>query len=210
MNPTALAASANCHPIVNPIDGFTMRTSLESHGRTVDQMQYVAEHYVVTVIGPSVLVFAPGLDGRFLVDRGNRQLRRMDLAAQNPRPEQVRKLLGDLKIERDERPVEVDGYSCQLVRVHNRDARLVVSIDCYCARMEGVKGTALAAERAFDGGFQPFQLPLDEDEIVIRSTTRALAADFEQSQTLRLTELIPSIDAKEGWEEVLRYPIRRT
>ncbi|MQA88990.1 MAG: hypothetical protein GEU90_01965 [Gemmatimonas sp.] len=200
---------SSIHDDASRAGDFTIRSALKSHGAAVHQTQFVTDQYVVTSIGGSTFVFAPGLDGRFRVDRMNRQLYRVDVAAQNPRPEQVRSLLGDLEIECDESPVEIDGRRCRVFRVHNRDARLVVSIECYCARIEGLERSALVAEREFDGAFQPFQLPLDDDEIVVRSTTRALAADFEQSQTVQLVALEPRIEGRDLWEEVLRYPMQR-
>lgn len=189
---------------------FTIRSSLTAHGRTVEQTQYATEAYVVTQVGGSTVLYAPGLHGRYLVDEARKQLRAVPMRGQAPQPAQIRTLLGELEVEEEPELREIDGWRCRTIRIHNRDARLIVSIECHCVRVPGLEMTALAAERVFDAPLHPFNLPLQPDEVVVRSTTRALAAEFEQSQTLQLTSLDPGVPLREFLEEALRYPITRS
>lgn len=188
---------------------FTIRSTLTAHGRAVEQTQYATESYVITEVAGSTVLYAPGLHGRYIVDRARRQLRPVVMTGQAPQPEQIRSLLGQLEIEEESGSTEIDGWACRMIRVHNRDARLIVSVESYCARVPGIGLTALPAERSFDAPFQPFQLPLAADEVVVRSTTRALAADFEQSQTVTLTSLDRRVEGRDALDEMLRFTILR-
>lgn len=190
-----------------PAIAYTIRSSLSAHGHAVQQVQYVTSEYVITDVGRSTTLFSRSLGGRFIVDRGRRQLTRFDPAAQKQQVEQIRALLGTLQIVRDERTVLIDGRCCRVIRVTNQDARLVLSIETYCTRVEELAESALGAERAFDALYQPFAVPLHPDEIVVRSTTRALAASFGQSQTLRLLTMEPGPENVPGLEDVLDFEL---
>jgi hypothetical protein len=203
---TIFQRSAYAPPMVSGT-AFTIRSALTAHGHRVEQTQYVTDEFVVTEVGRSTAVYARGLGGRFLVDRARRELVRIDPAAQRQQVEQIRALLGTLQIVRDDRTVLIDGYCCRSIRVTNENARLVLSIETYCTPIQDLSGSALGFERAFDAAFQPFSVPLRPDEVVIRSTTRALAASFGQSQTLQLVALEPCIDAHLGIEQVLDFTV---
>jgi hypothetical protein len=187
--------------------GFTIRSALQAHGHRVDQVQYVTDDYVLTEVGRSVALFSRSLDGRFIVDRGRRVLTRIDPSAQKQHVAQIRSLLGSLQIVRDDRSVLIGGHWCQSIRVTNQHARLVLSIETYCTRMDELVGTALNAERVFDAAFQPFVVPLCADEIVVRSTTRAVAASFGQSQTLQLVAFEPCIPDRAAIEGIFDFDI---
>ncbi|MEX2571503.1 MAG: hypothetical protein WD737_09350 [Gemmatimonadota bacterium] len=187
---------------------FTIRSILVARGQRVEQVQYVASSHVVTEVNGSTFLYAPGLGGRFTVQREQRLLRRLPSASGPSSAAHVRALLGNLKIDEPPGEVPIAGHSCRLIRILNRDAKLVLTIETYCTRLKGLERTALRAERAFDAPHQPFVLPLTDDEVVVRSVTRALAADFEQSQRLELAGIRPGIPAE--WQAsagLLDYPV---
>lgn len=185
----------------------TITSIVRAHGHSVEQTQYATPTYVATEIGRATLLFVRGLNERFIVDRLKRELIRSHSDAQKRQLDQIRSLIGAVDMIRDERPSIVDGYECRSIRVQNEDAQLILSIETYCTRIEGLEETALHAEREFDSSRQPFSLPLRDDEIVVRSTTRALAASFGQSQTIHLLDVSDRI--AEAWRmtEMMDYPI---
>jgi hypothetical protein len=185
----------------------TITSVVRAHGHSVEQTQYATPTYVATEIGRATLLFIRGLGDRFIVDRVKRQLIRSRSDAQKRQLQQIRSLIGAIEMIRDERPSIVDGYECRSIRVQNEDAQLVLSIETYCTRIEGLEETALHAEREFDADRQPFSLPLRDNEVVVRSTTRALAASFGQSQTIHLLDVSDRI--ADAWRitEMLDYPI---
>lgn len=186
---------------------FTIRSVLEAHGRSIEQVQFVAEHYVVTVLGGMVSVFAPGLGGRYRVERSRRRLVRLEgSGAAFP---EMQRLFGEPVVDEERKGVELNGRCCRFLRVVNRGGRLPIRIECWCDRVEGLRLSALPAEREFDASRSPGWIPLQDDEVVCRAALRVIGSEFEYAQTLRLQSVARGVEGAEWWEELLRYPVHR-
>lgn len=186
---------------------FTINGTFTAGGRTVVHRQYLTERYVATEFEGSVAIFVSALGSRFIVDRSERLLRSMNIASQRAQLEHIRAVLGSVIVERSERPCEIDGYTCRLHTLRNESGRISIVAEAWCTRVQGAASTALRHERAFDSGLHPFALPLDPEELVVRSVMRTYANGTEQRQAYRLRELQPTIANPHTFERYLEYPI---
>lgn len=190
-----------------PTFNYTIRNIVCIHGQRIEQTQFASEKFIVTIMGGSTLLFSTDLQGRFIVDRGKRLLHPLDPTVHRQQVEKIRTMLGSVEMEVESANVEIDGRSCRCIRLSNHQAELVLSLELYCARIDGLDRTAIGAERAFDAPHQPFAVPLDKDEIVVRSTTRVLSAEFSQNQTMNLTGIESGIADIEQMDRYLDFSI---
>src|SRR5690606_24402978 len=135
---------------------YTIRSRMTGYSDAAEQVQYITNEFVVTEVAQSTLLYIARIDGRYVVDRIRRELTRIEPSSQKREVEQIRRLLGELTIEEDDRLIDVNGHLCRTIRIQNRDSRLVLSIETFCTRVPGLDETALPAERAFDAAHQPF------------------------------------------------------
>lgn len=184
-----------------------IRSALSSHGQTLEQVQIVAPEFVVSELGQVTYLYAPSLGDRYRVDRARRRLQRLDPARNQQQTRQIRLLLGEVMVTRDDHPVEIDGYRCSRLRAFNQNAQLSLSVEAFCTRVPGLEKTALVDERHFDRAVQPFSIPLEHDEVVVRSITRALTTGFEQKQMLLLRAIEPVGAVAESYQAFLDYPV---
>ncbi len=186
---------------------LTVRGNITSSGQSLEHVQYLTESFVVTELGRSTILHCPSLGGRFVVDRVKHQLRRVEVASQTVQMEHLREMVGTVSVHRDAEPVELDGFTCHRYRLCNDSTRIVVSAEAFCTRIGAVGQTALHHERAFEARLHPFALPLEADELVVRSVTRTFANGFQHTQSYRHASLATRIEAIESLEELLRYPV---
>lgn len=188
-----------------PSAAFTLIGAFTAAGRTIPHRQYLTSEYVVTEFEGAVVLFAPSLGGRFTVDRPNRLLRRIDYATRSAQLEHLRGVIGEVVAEDSDHPCEIEGLTCRLRSVRNENGKIDIFAEAWCTRVKGAELTALGRERAFDVGFHPFSLPLEDDEVVVRSVMRTVANGTEQRQTYRLRSISPLIEEQWLLEEVLAY-----
>lgn len=188
---------------------YTIRSVLSTQGQSFEQMQYATDRYVVTVIGPTTLLYSREHGERFLVDRGRRQLRPLDPAKHRKQVEEIRGLIGQLATEEDAGETMIEGRRCRCVRLRNHDARLVLSVETYSTRIPGIEATALDEERRFDAPYLPFFTPLEPDAVLVRSTTRILSTGFSQNQTVQLAGIDSTILDLELFDGFLDFSIIR-
>jgi hypothetical protein len=194
-------------PTAGAVAAFTVNGTFTSGRRTIAHRQYLTSDYVVTEFEGSIALFSPALGGRFLVDRDERVLRRLDHAGQRAQLAHLRVVVGAVIVEYSNHPCEIDGYPCRLHSLHNENGKIRIEAEAWCTRVSGTEGTALRHERAFDSGLHPFSLPLEPDEVVVRSMMRTAANGVEQRQTYRLRSLARRIDEAGLLESFLTYPI---
>ncbi len=188
---------------------YTIRSVLSTQGQGFEQMQYATERYVVTVIGHTTLLYSRAHGARFLVDRSRRQLQPLDPAKHRRQVEGIRELLGDLQREEEPGTTTIEGRVCRCIRLRNQDPSLLLSVETYCTRYPGVERSALDEERRFDAPHLPFHIELQPDELVVRSTTRILAADYSQNQTVQLVGVDTAIIDEELFDGFLDFSIIR-
>lgn len=187
--------------------GYAISGTFTAGGRTVAHRQYVTERYVATEFEGSVAIFVASLKSRFIVDRSERLLRPMNVASQRAQLEHIRTVLGSVIVERSEQPCRIDGFTCRLHTLRNESGRISIVAEAWSTKVPGAESTALRHERDFDAGLHPFALPLDPDELVVRSVMRTFANGTEQRQAYRLRELEPIIATPDLFERYLDYPI---
>ena len=187
--------------------GMIVRGMIVTAGHSVSHVQYLTEEFVVTELGRSAVIHSTVLGGRFVVDRSHCRLRRVDPVAQTVQVEHLRELVGSVEVHRELEMVEVDGFPCRRYRLCNDSTRLVVAAEAFCTRLQEVAATALHEERTLEARLHPFVLPLDPDELVVRSTTRTFANGFEHTQSYQLSSLERKIENFAALEALLAYPI---
>ena len=187
--------------------GLTVRGTITTAGNSIPHVQYLTDTFVVTAIGRSTIIHSTALGGRFVVDRALGRLRRVDPLSQSIQVEHLRELVGTVAVHRDPELVEVDGFTCRRYRLCNDSTRLVVSAEAFCTRLPEIAATALHDERQVEAQLHPFVLPLEPDELVVRSTTRTFANGFHHTQNYQLGSLEHSIADRESLEALLSYPI---
>ncbi|HEX8272165.1 MAG TPA: hypothetical protein VF615_05905 [Longimicrobiaceae bacterium] len=187
--------------------GYAIRSRLLVRGKEIRQVQFATDRYVVTEVERTALLFRSDREERYIVDRAQRRLVRIDNSAQQNEMRKVREAAGDVAVEEVDGIVEISGFPCAHRRFSNRSTALVLSGDVYHASVPGLERTALAAERRFDQPLQPFALPLAPDEVIVRSHTLALSAGFEQTQGLELTELGESPELIDTYDALLSLPV---
>jgi hypothetical protein len=186
---------------------FTLRGAFTSAGRTVPHLQYLTGRYTVTEFESSVVLHAPSLGGRFVVDRPRGLLRRIDDSAQRAQLDHIRAVLGVFHVDRSTNQCDIDGFRCRLYTVRNENGRIMIDAEAWCTRVEGAEATALQSGRLYDAELHPFTLPLEADEIVVRSLMRTMANGDEQRQSYQLLGLLPRIDDRPTVDDLLTLPI---
>jgi hypothetical protein len=200
-------AESRTEPRIAAGVGLTVRGTITTAGHSIPHVQYLTDSFVVTELGRSTIVHSTALGGRFVVDRALRRLKRVDPLAQNVQVEHLRELVGAIAVHRDPELVEVDGFPCRRYRLCNDSTRLVVSAEAYCTRLPEIAATALHDERQVEAQLHPFVLPLEPDELVVRSTTQTFANGFQHTQSYRLGSLERGIADLEALEALLAFPI---
>lgn len=198
--------SAKPAPVRSTV-AYTIRNSIQVHDREMEQVQFVTEHFVANEVGGKLVVYRADTNGRYLVSRGARELKRLDVSAQLAQAQQLRALLGEVPLVFDDAEVEVDGYRCRRATFQVEIPQMVVSSESFRTRIPGLERTALAAERALDDAAQPFRNALEPDEVIVRSSIRLLAAGAGQNQTIRLVSASEGIDDLAALDEILTYKI---
>jgi hypothetical protein len=204
MSQTAPAIEASSHGIVA---AFTIEGSIVSSGHALEHRQYVTGEYVVTELGRSVTVHVVRLGGRFAVDPIERRLRPIEPSAQRIQIEHLRGLVGAVSVHCDPDQAEVDGFACRRYRLCNDSSRITIAAEAYCTRVGGIERTALHAERCVEAKLHPFALPLEPDEVVVRSTTRTFTNGYQHLQEYRLHTLTTGIRDRHLIERLLDYPV---
>ena len=136
----------------------TLASELQVHTQTVRQTQFATEHYVLTQLDRQLILFRADRGERFLVDREARQLKRIDVSAQLAQIEQLRGVVGEVHVSRDDTGEEVDGRRCRLVSFENTSNQIALSGESHIARVAGLGETALQHERALDRATQLFMV----------------------------------------------------
>jgi hypothetical protein len=185
---------------------FTLYGSITTAGQTVSHTQYLTPDFVVTEFGRSLIVHNASLGGRYVVDRIEHRLRAIDLASQRIQIEHLRQLVGAVTVHLEEEEMEIDGFRCRRYRLCNDGSRIVISAEAYCARLNGIGDTALHEERKLEAELHPFALPLERDEIVVRSSTRTFTNGFQHLQQYQLLRLLPRIDDLASLAGLMSYP----
>lgn len=189
----------------NPI--LTVRGTITTSGQSLEHVQYITDVLVVTELGGAVVLHSTELGGRFVVDRTARVLRRVDPSSQIVQVGHLKELVGEVSVHRDPVIREIDGYECRRYRLCNDSGKIVVSADAYCARFEVIGRSALQNERRFEAELHPFALPLEPDELVIRSTTRTFANGFQHTQSYQHESMTEGIERLSVIMEYLAFPI---
>src|SRR5690606_23461958 len=96
--------------------GYTIRGRLSLYGRSMLQVQYVTDRYVITQVDRGMFIFLPDRDERFLVDRVASRLRRIEEPAQRIRVDRLRAVIGDIEITSDDEDVDDAGRQCRRFR----------------------------------------------------------------------------------------------
>ena len=187
--------------------GVVVRNSVTMHTQQLVQTQYLSEHYVLTDVGRMLLLFWPERGQRLVVDRARQELKPLDLSPQAAQAAQLRRALGEIRIESPEGEEEIGGYTCRRLRMQNENAAIVVHGDLFCARIPELADTALGKEREFDTTLQPFVMPLADDEIVVRSTMRMLAQAVEQDQRTELLGVDRTADDFAELDRILTFKV---
>jgi hypothetical protein len=186
---------------------FTVRNVLALRDKEIPQTQYITEHYVLNEINGQLLLYRADSDDRYLVDRGSKQLRRLDLGPQMAQVRQLQQVIGTIAAEPGGEGIEHEGHVCRRMVLQNASAQMVVSGEVLTTRVPGLERTALVKERALEQRTQAFSVDLAPDEIVVRMKVDMLAQSMEQSQTTRLVSVTPGIDGLEGFDAILAYPV---
>lgn len=177
---------------------FRVQTTLRLPNAELAQTQVITEHYVVSEVNRQTILYLASADQRYMVDRVAKTLK-----AVNPSPQQVasiealRRMVGEVAYAPDGDDVEVDGRLCRRLTIAVETPQLVMSGEALATRIPGLAGTALPKERALDARLQPFRMPLADDEIPVRSTTRLLAAGSEQNQSSALLSVEEGVAVEE-------------
>lgn len=198
--------SSKPRPVQSTV-AFTLRSAIQLHDRTLEQVQRVTEHYVATEANGRLLLYRADTNERYAVNRGARELKRLDLSAQRAQARQLQALVGEVAAVIGPEEVEVDGYRCRRATFQVETPQMVVSSEMFRARIPGLERTALSAERALDESVQPFRTGLEPDEVIVRSSLQILAAGTGQNQTSRLVSASEGIDELPALDEVLAYKI---
>ncbi|MDR0788389.1 MAG: hypothetical protein LBG44_11085 [Gemmatimonadota bacterium] len=186
---------------------LTVRGKITAAGATVDHVQYLSERFVLTEMGTTTTIHAAELGGRFVVDTASQRLRRVTTSPDDIQISHLREIIGEVDIHRDPVMVERSGFICRRYRVCNDSTRIVISAEAFCARIDAVGRTALHAERMFEAALHPLALPLDPDELVIGSTTRTYANNYQHLQSYTLTSLTETIEDPERIQAYLSFPV---
>ena len=189
------------------LTGFTAVGIFSSDGRTVTQTQSFTERYVATEIDRGIFLFVVDRDERFLVDRARSCLRRIEASAGRIQRGALRSVIGEVTVRCEEEEVYIDGFSCQRYNFRNANPRITLEGETYATRVPGIEGTALPVEREHDALIQPFSLPLETDHLVVRSTLRSSAGDFDQVQSYRLLTIRAGIEESSRFDDWMRFPI---
>lgn len=187
--------------------GFTIRGTLTLYGRSLPQTQYLTERYVVTQVDRATFIFLADRRERFLIDRAADRLRRIEPNPRTIRADRLRAVIGDIEVRLVDEAVEVGGYWCRRYRFENENARIVISGETLVTRLNGLEQTALQAERDHDGLNQPFTLPLESGDLVVESSLRTIAVDFEQNQAYRLETVETKIEQTAEIDRLARLAI---
>lgn len=187
--------------------GFTAVGIFSSDGRTVSQTQCFNEAYVATEIDRGVFIFIAERDERFLVDRARGCLRRIEASAGRIQRGTLRTVIGDVTVRSEDVAVDIDGFACQRYNFRNANPRITLEGETYATRIPGIEETALPLERHHDSLIQPFSLPLETDHLVVRSTLRSTAGDFNQVQSYRLVTIRAGIDEPSRFDDWSKLPI---
>jgi hypothetical protein len=186
---------------------LTIVGSLTTAGQSLPHLQYLTEEYVVTEVGRSVVLHSVALGGRFIVDRTERRLRRVAVEPHRVHIDHLRELIGRISIHRDETFTNLDGFHCRRYRLCNDGQRIVISAEAFCTRYPPAARTALHLERTFEARLHPLSLPLDRDEVVVRSTTHTFSNGFQHTQCYQLLRIDRHIDRRDALDELLAFPL---
>jgi hypothetical protein len=182
-----------------PTAAFTITGSFTAYGRTVSQVQYVTDQFVITKVDRGVFVFIPERDERFLAEPASNRLTRLEPNVQRIQADKLKAVIGEIDIRVEDGEIEVNGFRCRRYRFNSSTARIVIAGETLATRLPGLEATALHREREHDARTQPFSLPLEPDQLVVQSAIRTVASQFDQNQRYQLD----SID--EGIEEIERF-----
>jgi hypothetical protein len=187
--------------------GLIVRTSMTIHTQQLVQTQYLSEHYVLTEVGRMTMLYWPERGRRFVVDRGKKELKALDVSTQLAQVAQIKPALGAVKLETAEGEEEIAGFTCRRLTMRNENASIVLNGEMYYTRIPELAETALGSEREYDVALTPFTTPLAPDELVVRSTMKMLARGFEQNQQTELLGLDRRAEAFEELDEIIGYKV---
>lgn len=170
---------------------FRIHTRLRSPGQSFDQLQIASSGFVVSEVGQLSFLYLATARDRYRIDRSRHRLHPMRIRGEGERIGKLRQMLGEITVERAEEAAEIDGFLCRRVCAFTTKSPLILSVEAWCARIPGLSVTALGEERRYDARHQPFALPLDPDEVVVRSTTRVQGAGPAHVQHTLLCSVEP-------------------
>lgn len=185
---------------------YTLASDVQIHTQQLSQVQFATEHYVATEVNKKLIIYRADTDERYVADRATGQLKRVNLAPQQAQMQQVKQMMGEVRILARQGEEEVGGFRCRCLDFENDSAQIAVSGESCIARFPGLERTALHRERALDARIQLFSVDLAPDEAVVRSVVRILSAGMEQNQTSSLLsvsegiENLAELDAMMAWK----------
>lgn len=177
-----------------PTVAYTIVGSFTAYGRSVSQIQYVTDRFVITRVERGTFIYLRDRDERFLAEVAANRLTPLEPGIQRIQADKLRSVVGEIAIQVDEEEIESGGFTCRRYRFNSSSARIVIAGETLATRLPALAGSALQAERAHDSRSQPFSLPLEPDQLVVRSSIRTVASQFDQNQSYRLESIEDRIE----------------
>lgn len=184
---------------------FTLRARIGAFERRMEVAHYLTTRFTLTETARSSLLFLAG--HRYVVDRAARRLTPVEDGRQKHDAAAIRAMIGEIDARRAPGIERTGGHECVRLVARTRGGRMDVRCEALIARLPGLERTALAGERELDARAQPFVLPIDPDEVVVRSTTHLAAGSFRQTQSYELLAIERGIDGLEDADALLGFTI---
>jgi hypothetical protein len=151
--------------LASPAVAYTIVGSFTAYGRSVSQIQYVTDRFVITRVERGTFIYLRDRDERFLAETAANRLTRLEPGIQRIQADKLRSVVGDIAIEVDEEEIDAEGFACRRYRFNSSSARIVIAGETLATRLPALAGSALHAERNHDARSQPFSLPLEPDQL---------------------------------------------
>lgn len=187
--------------------GFTLTYAVRGVDGERVQTRMATERYVATVTGSAIEIFDPERQARYAVDAVRRRLVPAAVEAVPAALQPLQSSLGRICAVFDERPELIEGRWCTRRTVYNEGGRVVAVSTSYFSSLPGLERTALQQEHVHAYRVDPLALPPNPDEMEVLSSRRLLAADYQDSRTVRLIAVQPQVADPASFDAFLRYPV---
>lgn len=187
---------------------LTIRGTITAGGREFEQVQYATSRYVVTEISGQLSVYLQRHRRRYAVNVARECLTLITSSSAEVDTARLRQMLGMIDVDVTPTSERRSGYSCVCHRFSNQSRGIVLSGEVWVATEPRLGATCIDAERRLAAAEQPFSLELASTDLVVDSTMRTLAMNYEQNYGYRLESVIAEEASPDRIEAICSLPIR--